>query len=128
MGNGEGATVSDAQPQDKQHFKSNLDSWTHVMVLDHEGHTTTERVEPLGVVWLTKTEQQLTANMHAKPEDNPFLPREHVHYDHRTLDEIKRFTAPTFELVDGGEFHARPIGADQAPQGQYDSREMTGAV
>lgn len=118
--------MSEQAQELKQQFQSNFQGWTHVKVFDHEGKVTTERVEPLGVCWLTPTEQQLTANMHARPEDNPFLEREHVHYDEKTLDEVKRFTAPTFQLVDGGQFAARPTGAQQAPEGRFAPGEITG--
>lgn len=102
----------------KREFHNNTQGWLGVVKINRKGDEVGQSVAPGTRVFLTGEEVELTRQAHAHEVDSPFQAREIIHYDGRSGDEVRRFTAPMLEEVTKG----------SQPAGAYADGEETGTA
>lgn len=85
--------------EQRDEFVNRTQGWVGVIKLNRKGDEQPTVVEPLGRVFLTAEEQELTEQAHRRREDSPFVERTITHFDPLTHDPVDTFVAPLLERI-----------------------------
>lgn len=81
----------------KTPFRNTTTGYVGAITYGPRGEEKAIPVGPGDLVWLSEEEQELTANCHRSPQDNPFLPRRYEVRDPNTDEVLEAGERPLLE-------------------------------